>query len=50
MKEQKQIDKELKEEFDEILAEKKEELEKETSEYNIKLKAWKFQQTKKVFK
>ena len=47
-KEAKIFEKDLQEEFQEILAEKKEEFEKEMAEYNVKHKAWKFQQTKKV--
>ena len=42
------IEQDLKDELEEIINEKEEELRMETSLYNQKLKAYKFQQTRKV--
>lgn len=46
----KQFERELKEEFDETLAELREEYERQIHEYNANLKAWKLQKTRKVLK
>jgi hypothetical protein len=48
VKEEKAFDKDLNDEFEEILSELKEEYDFKSAEYNKNNKAWKFQQTKKV--
>lgn len=48
-KEQRQFERELKEEFDDILFELREESERQMNDYNAKMKAWKLQKTRKVF-
>ena len=47
-KEDKQYERELREEFDEIIEEKKEIYNTELIEYSKKYRAWKFQRTKKA--
>ena len=42
------FEKDLQEEFEESISEKREEFNKQMIEYNAQHKAWKFQQTKKV--
>jgi hypothetical protein len=47
-KELKLFEKDLQEEFEELISEKREEYNREMAEYELHFKAWKFQQTKKV--
>lgn len=47
-KEVKEFERELKEEFEETLAERREEYERSMNEFNFKMKAYKLQKTRKV--
>jgi len=48
-KEAKLFEKDLQEEFEELISEKREEYNRDMTDYELQYKAWKFQQTKKVF-
>lgn len=48
-KEREQFEKELNEEFEETLAELREDYDRNLIEFNSKMKAWKLQKTRKVF-
>lgn len=47
-KEEKKVERELKEEFDEIISEKKEIYDQEMVEYSQKYRMWKYQKNRKV--
>lgn len=47
-KEQKEFESDLREEFEDTMAELRQEYEKQMSEFNVKMKAYKLQRTRKV--